>query len=260
MLEEYFLNPMGQYYTVVGSLTYAVLFFVAIWIVYKYVLKKMSFKVDSIFMLSLVPFIILGGITRALKDAGFYSGFFFMSPGIYITLFFVTLAALLVSVTVSKRLNKPYWIFMLAIGTFLATFSAVQGLIIGIANWDAVFMILGLFGFWAIVVAAFQRKFPGKFSKENAGVTYSHIMDASQNFVGITFFGYSSQMPLPFATGNILGSWIIFPIKIAIVLTSMLVIDKYSKDIEFNYWLKIAILILGLPMGFRGLFRIGMGV
>src|SRR3989338_1140506 len=93
-VDEFFLNPMGHFYTVPGMLVYAIVFIAALFLVYKYILKKSGMKIDLVFMLSLVPFIIFGGSTRALRDAGFYTGYFFVSPGIYVTVFFITLLSL----------------------------------------------------------------------------------------------------------------------------------------------------------------------
>ncbi len=258
-VEEYFSSVMGHHYTLIGVLSYGIIFAVAVYLVYEYLLKRINFKIDNIFILSLVPFIIFGGVTRALKDANFYQGFFFMSPGIYITVFFITLLSLLLSIAAEKRFKKPYWIFMLGIGSALVLFDLAQVAFIGIENWTAVIMIVGLFGAWAAVFSGAHFLFP-KFGKTNAGVAFSHAMDASQNFIGTAFFGYAAQMPVNFAAESFFGSWIIFPIKIGVVLAVLLLIDRYSKDAEFNTWLKLAILILGLPMGFRGLFRIGIGV
>ncbi|MFZ3077390.1 MAG: DUF63 family protein [Candidatus Aenigmatarchaeota archaeon] len=259
LIEEYFSGVMGHHYTAVGILSYGIIFAAAVYLVYEYLLKRIGFRIDSKFMLSLVPFIIFGGITRALKDTNFYQGFFFMSPGIYITIFFITLLSLLLSIAAEKRFKKPYWIFMLGIGGALVLFDMIQVALIGIENWTAVVMILGLFAAWAAVFAGAHFLLP-KFSKINAGIAFSHAMDASQNFVGVAVFGYSAQMPLNFAAESFFGSWIIFPIKISVVLAVLLLIDKYSSDKEFNTWLKLAILILGLPMGFRGMLRVGMGV
>ncbi len=258
-VEEYFSGVMGHHYTFIGVLSYGIIFAAAVYLVYEHLLKRIGFRIDGRFMLSLVPFIIFGGTTRALKDANFYQGFFFMSPGIYITIFFITLLSLLLSIAAEKRFKKPYWIFMLGAGSALVLFDLAQVAFIGIENWTAIILILGLFGVWATVFSGTHFLLP-KFSKTNAGVVFSHAMDASQNFIGVAVFGYAAQMPVNFAAESFLGSWIIFPIKIGVVLAVLLLIDKYSSDREFNTWLKIAILILGLPMGFRGLFRIGMGV
>lgn len=259
-MEEYFSSVMGHHYTPIGILSYGIIFVIAVYLVYEYLLKRINFKIDNAFMLSLVPFIIFGGITRALKDANFYQGFFFMSPGIYITVFFITLLSLLLSIAAEKRFKKPYWIFMLGMGGALVLFDLAQVVLIGIENWTAVIMIFGLFAVWAAVFSGAHFLFPKKFSKTNAGVVFSHAMDASQNFVGVAVFGYAAQMPVNFAAESFFGSWVIFPVKIGVALAVMLLIDRYSKDAEFNTWLKIAILILGLPMGFRGMLRVGMGV
>ena len=239
---EYFIDVMGHHYTLIGVLTYALIFVAAIFLVYKYILKKIKFKIGLTFMLSLMPFIIFGGITRALKDAGFYQGFFFMSPGIYFTLFFITLASLLFSIALEKRLGVPYWKTMIIIGAILVIFDiAVVLLFYEIVNLNAMLILLGFFGMFGIVFFIIRYKFPSLLSAENAIVLFSHSIDASQNFVATYFFGYVSQMPMNSYAESVFGSWIIFPIKLGIVALSLFIIDKYSDNTDLNYWIKIAI-------------------
>ena len=106
-INTYFIEPMGHYYTVPGTLVYAVLFIIAVFLVYKYFLKKL--RINEKFILSLLPFIILGGVMRSLEDAEFYSGYFFVSPGIYITVFFIALISLLFSIQLERHKKIEYW-------------------------------------------------------------------------------------------------------------------------------------------------------
>src|SRR3989338_3136757 len=112
LIDDLFVGPMGHHYTIPAILLYGLLFIVAIYLVYIYVLKKIKVKVDLVFILSLVPFIIYGGMTRALRDAGTYTGYLFVSPGIYITIFFITLASLIFSILIQKHFKIQYWKLM----------------------------------------------------------------------------------------------------------------------------------------------------
>lgn len=257
-LNEYFLVPMGHYYTIPGTIAYSIIFVFAVFLTYKYILKKLKFRVDTKFMLSLVPFIFLGGIMRSLEDAGFYHGFFFVSPGIYVTLFFITLASLLASVLVEKKLKKDYWKAMLVIGSVLCLFNLWLVSAFGIRNWTGVAMILGLVGLWSLVFGLVHLGFPKLLSRLNLPILVSHMFDGSATFVALSYFSYAEQHVLPNFLIGLTGPWVMFPLKIFIVWPVLYLIDKYVEEKDFRTWLKIAVLILGLALGTRDMLKLGM--
>ena len=259
-IDKYFLQPMGHYYTLPGTIVYALFFAAAVFLVYKFILKKMKFRIDKKFILSLVPFIFLGGIMRSLEDAGFYQGYFFVSPGIYVTLFFVALGCLLLSVTIEKFFKKDYWKTMLIIGTALCAFNLYEVFSFGLPNWRGVLMILGLVGLWSVIFGAIHLKFPKYLTKTNLPILVSHMFDGSSTFVALAFFGYAEQHVLPTFLINLAGPWVMFPLKIFIVWPVLYLIDKYVEDEGFRNWLKIAVLILGLALGTRDMLKVGMMV
>jgi uncharacterized membrane protein len=256
-IQEYFLDPMGHYYTLPGTIVYAILFIIAVFLVYKYLLKK--FRIDEKFMLSLLPFIILGGVMRSLEDAEFYSGYFFVSPGIYITVFFITLFSLIVSIKIEKYKKIEYWKTMLVIGSALLLYNIIQVTIIGIANWTAFFMIAGLMLMWSAVFFPIKQFFPKYLSKTNYLILLSHLFDASSSFVAVTFFSYTEQHVLPGFLFPIFGAWILMLLKIIVVWPALYYIDKIN-DKNFRIWLKIAVLILGLALGTRDFLSVSMMV
>ncbi len=258
-IDEYFLNPMGHYYTVPAMLLYGALFVIAIYLSYKYILKKIGLKIDLIFIISLIPFIIFGGSARALKDGGFYTGFFFMSPGIYVTVFFITLLSLLVSILVQKKFKIAYWKLMVLIGSVLVLFNVFQVLSIGIQNMSAIYILLGLYFAWGLAFFGINKIYP-KLSIENSIVLFSQMMDATQTFIAVTVFGYGQQFPIVSGLTSLFGPWVIFPVKLIIVYTALYFLDKETSNSDMKNWIKIGIIILGMPMGIRGMLRLAMGV
>ncbi|MBI5332243.1 MAG: DUF63 family protein [Candidatus Aenigmarchaeota archaeon] len=259
-IDDYFLNPMGHYYTLLGVLVYAIIFVIAIYLVYKYILKRFRIAIDYIFILSLVPFIIFGGMTRALRDAEVYKGFLFVSPGIYVTIFFITLISLAFSILLQRKFKIPYWKTMIAIGTALVLLDAGLVALVGIQNWSALYIYPAFFALWAIVFLALHKFYPQYMSNINALALFSQMMDASQSFIGVAFFGYYQQMPIVSVATSFTGAWIIFPIKLLLVFALLWTLDRYSDNIEMNNWIKLAIIILGMPMGARGMSRVAMSV
>jgi len=257
-IQKYFIGPMGHYYTLPGTIVYAILFIIAVFLVYKYFLKK-RFKINEKFMLSLLPFIILGGVMRSLEDAEFYSGYFFVSPGIYITVFFIALISLLFSVELEKYRKIKYWKTMLLIGSALLLYNILQVILIGIVNWTAFFGIIGIILLWSVVFFPVHHFFPKYLSRTNYLILLSHLFDASSSFVAVTFFFYIEQHVLPGFMFSIFGAWILMPLKIIVVWPALYYIDKV-KDKGFRTWLKIAVLILGLALGTRDFLTVSMMV
>ena len=260
-LEEYFIEPMGHYYTVPNTIAYSIIFVFVVYVVYKYFLKRpgMKLKIDNRFMLSLVPFILLGGIMRSLEDAEFYQGFFFVSPGIYVTVFLMTITSLVISLLVERHTGEKYWKTMIAIGSVLCAYNLYQVFSRGIIKWDGVLMILGLVALWSIVFGAVHLKFPKYLSRVNYPILVSHLFDGSATFVALTYFSYVEQHVLPnFFIGLLGGAWVMFPLKILIVWPVLYLIDKNVEDKEFRTWLKVAVLILGLALGTRDMLKVGM--
>ncbi len=274
-LDKYFLEPMGHYYTLPNTIVYSIVFVIVVFLVYKYLLKRMElfvpnfgikdskrmkFKIDKNFMLSLVPFILLGGIMRSLEDAEFYQGFMFVSPGIYVTIFFITLGSLLASVLIEKYTKKEYWKIMLVIGSVLCLYNLYQVFSFGIKNWSGVFMTLGLVGLWSLVFGLIHLKFPKHLSRVNLPILVSHLFDGSATFIALSYFSYMEQHVLPSFLIGFTGPWVMFPLKIFIVWPVLYLIDKHIEDKEFRIWLKITVLILGLALGTRDILKVGMAV
>lgn len=254
--QEYFLEPMGHYYTLYATVVYAILFVAAIYLTYKYILKK-RIRIDKNFMFSLVPFILLGGTMRALEDAGFYYGYLFVSPGIYVTIFIITILSLITSLGLAKYFKKPYWHFLFGIGSVLLFYNIVQVLIIGVKNPQAFFMISGLMFVWSIIFFSISHFFPKYLSRINLVILLSHLLDASSSFVAVTFFNYREQHVVAGFLSNF-GLWTLFPLKIVVVWLTLFAIDRYVKEKEFQIWLKIAVLLLGLALGTRNLLSVSM--
>jgi uncharacterized membrane protein len=91
-----------------------------------------------------------------------------------------------------------------------------------------------------------------KWSKENKIVTGLQMFDATTTFVALNYFSYWEEHVLPRFIINLSGTPFSFIIlKIIAVVLILLGIDKYSKDKEFNNYIKLIIGILGAATGLR---------
>jgi len=79
---------VSEGYNPVNTLTYGVVVALSLYAILKY-FNKIGLKVDQNFILAILPFVVVGSITRCLEDAKLFEiplSYFFISPLIYIFL------------------------------------------------------------------------------------------------------------------------------------------------------------------------------
>ncbi|MEM5804546.1 MAG: DUF63 family protein [Candidatus Aenigmatarchaeota archaeon] len=253
-LSEKFVEPLCKYYTIEATITYALVLAAVVYGVYM-LLKKLKVKIDRRLLIGVLPFILFGGWTRALRDHGLYQGWWWCSPPIYVLVFAITLGSLLAGLLLQKRCGLEYHKAMLAIGGALLLYDLA---LTNITNLEGFGTILGLSAAWAAAIFGFHRLRPKLLSLENAGIISAHMLDASSTFTALSFFGYYEQHVLPTFLISMAGPWVMFPLKLVVITSVLLIIDKYGEDRFFCNFLKLAILILGLAPGFRDLMTVSM--
>ncbi|MFQ6010140.1 MAG: DUF63 family protein [Candidatus Aenigmatarchaeota archaeon] len=249
-----FIEPLCRYYTLEATIVYAIILALAVYGTYV-LLRKLKVGIDKSFFIGVLPFIIFGGWTRALRDHGLYEGWWWCSPPIYFIVFAVALGSLLMGLWIQRKKILEYHKLMLAVGSVLLLYNLV---LTQVTNWSGFITILGIAFFWAIIFFGIHKYKPKLLSVENAGIVVAHLFDASATFTAMTFFGYYEQHVLPTFLINIFGPGIMFVLKIAVVLPVLMIIDRYSDDKFFPNFLKIIILILGLALGIRGLLTVSL--
>lgn len=265
-IEQYFIEPVmqGTGYNVYNTLAYALILIVAVFATYK-LLKKMKIKIDDSFVLGVLPYIILGGLLRALEDANSY-GFWLKTPVIYIVIFAVAFVGLFASkiielVFVHAKLR--YHMVWAAIGLALVLGALTQVAVRSILALEA---MIALAAFW-VVLLLLARKILEKytkfkfFSKENTAILGVHLFDATTTFVALSYFPYFEQHVLPSFLIGLFGPAVMFVLKFFVVAAVLYLLDKeMAKEDEKRKFIKLVILILGLAPGLRNFFRLVMGV
>ena len=243
---EKFVNPLCHYYTLEATIAYGLILVLAVLGIYK-VLQKWKIKIDKNFFIALLPFIIFGGWTRALRDHGLYEGWWWCSPPIYFLIFGITFLTLLGAIYLDRKSKIPYHRTMFAVGAALLLYNLT---LTQITNWFAVQMIIGITAGWGILLYMVHRIKPKLLSIENFAIMKAHLFDASATYVALTYFGYYEQHVLPRYLINIFGPWAMFPLKIVVVGFVLYFLDK-EEDKFLRNFLKIIVLILGLALGIR---------
>ena len=269
--QQYFIDPVvqGTGYNVYNTLVYAVLLIIAVFATYT-LLKKMKISIDNKFMLGVLPYVILGGLLRALEDASSY-GILFKTPIIYIVIFVIAFVSLLLSKIIEltgKRFARSidYYKTWSVIGFILVVASLTH---IALRSTFAFAAIITLAIFWSVLLIFLKKlteKVAPKFSLltwENTALIAVHMFDATTTFVALQYFPYFEQHVLPSFLINIFGPAVMFVLKFFVVGAVLYVLDKElkdRKDLEKRKFIKLVILILGLAPGLRNFFRLIMGV
>lgn len=118
-------------YTLISEITYGIILIIAIFAIYK-LLKKLQIIIDWKFCLALMPYILLGPVSRVLEDADYFNipfVYWFISPLIYLqiaayALFFV-ITGYLIEKHFKNNINNKFKLFypvilLLIVNVFVA--------------------------------------------------------------------------------------------------------------------------------------------
>lgn len=252
---DYFLSPKRSGYDVPKTLTYAFIFLIAVYLIFK-LLKKTKIKVDRRLAIAVLPFVLLGSTIRVLEDLGMISSYIFVTPGIYFLVFFIFLSILSISIFIERKKGIPYFKIPFVTGFILFSFAFS---FLRPSNFYGLLLALVFFVPWPLIFY-----FIKKWSLTNRIVASVQLFDSTVTFVALNFFGqgvledfgFYEQHVVPTFIINLFGPFSFIIVKLIAVVAVLLFIDKISDDKEFNNYLKLIIGILGLATGFRDLLAI----
>lgn len=243
-------------YTILNTVVFGIILGIVVILVIK--MFKYIKKDPKDLLIPIIPFIFFGSSARALVDNGIYPLILWLvTPGIYVLTGIITIATLLISVYVEKKTNFDYRYLMLIVGVILCIPNILN---INHMNWIAFFEVIGA---WAAVSSIFiilRNKWSLLKDKFNLSVLLAHLFDASATFIAVDFYGYGEQHVLPNALMSLTGTAaIMYPLKIAVILAALYMIDEYVEDNTIKNMLKLAIFILGIAPGLRDFLSLSMG-
>jgi len=271
-LYKYYIDPIiyGQPYTIVDTLTYALILILSVYLVYRG-LRRFGIEVDRRFVLATIPFVVLGGLLRVVEDTGMITSdlhILLITPIIFFVVFFITVAALFLSrILEMKRVVSDYARAYGLIGLALAAAAFVLLLLWGAANTriDPV-VLLAIPAMAAVASAAvwaFLRYVLGWEYVEDplyALLIVGHMFDASATSFGIDLH------PLHYVEQHVVGSALIawtgtafsmFALKLAVIIPAIYVLELYRKEGNPAFWhlVLLAMIVVGMAPGVRDMMR-----
>ena len=280
----------AEKFTWVSEIVYGLMVLIALYWLYK-LIKRWDISFDWHIFIALLPYIILGTVTRVLEDSSFFVEpwvYWFITPLIYIQIVLWVLIFFGLGYYLQKRWKHRYvtlpnilftggFFILLPFLFFMGQwFIGNQWSINHGVRFDIFVLIFALVSLITLGVYAVSRFFKNNekiriFSNPlNLAMIASHMIDGITSYVSI----YDPlKMGLPIyiekhpASDILMQIWPpLFPIvKLLLIIFVIYVFDVlYKEELkdhrQFVNILKIVIFILGFAPGLRDLLRVMMGV
>ncbi len=258
---KYYVEPLGKYYTLPATITYACIFLLALYLVYR-LCEKLKIRFTERFIFALLPFVLLGGVIRALRDAEIiYKGVLFVSPPIYFFMFGMVFSLVLLSRALGNKMKKDENLILACFGMGLLV---LHLFFVRIENFGALLTVMLLWGslsFFAwLLLKILKLKRRLNFGKLDFLAISAQLLDACSAFTAIEFFGYGEQHVLSSWIMQTFGVWFFIPVKFLAAFLVILAIEKYGGDENLKNYLKFIIITLGFALGTRNALRAAMNV
>ncbi|WP_298668190.1 DUF63 family protein [uncultured Methanofollis sp.] len=271
-LYKYYIDPIryGQPYTVVDTLTYAIILIISVWLVYRG-LRRFKIEVDRRFVLATIPYVVLGGLLRVVEDTGMITSdahYLLITPIIFFVVFFITVAALFLSRIlevkglVADSIKVYGWT-----GIVLSAATAVLLLAWGAVNTRVdLFVLVAIPAMAAVATAAVWGFLRYVLHWEYVAdplytlLIAGHMLDASATSFGIDLH------PMAYVEQHVVGSHLIewtgtafsmFPLKLAVIIPAIYVLEMYRKEGNPAFWhlVVLAMIVVGMAPGIRDMMR-----
>ncbi|WP_457555456.1 DUF63 family protein [Candidatus Pyrohabitans sp.] len=279
-LHENFVRPLetGSGYNPYNTVTYGILLIAGAYAVLR-LLRRLGVRLDERLFMALVPFVLLGGILRALEEFARVTGsglvphtFLLLTPGIYLLVTSITL----VSLVLARALRgDEYPTLLIRSGAGLCAIAGAVFLydVYLVVSGEAVSRFSGevlklqpeVFG-WILITSSaaslvllFPLRKAGMYSGSNALIVWGAAFDAASVSVA-SLVGYTAEQPL--TQLMLLAHPLLYPLfKLGLYLLLLYFVEKDVPASEESHWLtKLILLVLSLPMGLHNSLQVLLGV
>ncbi|MFQ5814909.1 MAG: DUF63 family protein [Candidatus Hydrothermarchaeaceae archaeon] len=245
-------------YTLTDYAIALIILFAVLYLLAKFLFARIS--LDEHFAIAVLPIIVLSIVIRLLVDAGVYpkNKLWSVTPGVYIVGLVVGTIVIASSVMMERRRNWAYWRTSLIVGVALIPYflikllpkvahpaRALYPLSIAIATTSLVYLI-----------ASRSEMLEMLSSRPNIAIIFAHLLDASGTFVGMDFYGFYEEHPLPeFLINHVGTAAIMIPLKLVVVGAAIYYLETRREegpeaDLYYNI-IKFVFFILGIGPGTR---------
>jgi len=272
-IEKYYIDPIryGQPYNVVDTTTYALVLILAIYIIYRWLSRSRTVRIDRDFVLATLPYLVMGGLLRVVEDTGIVPvgwNYLLITPLIYFVMFFYTAGVLCIAVALQERgYIHDYHRYYAGAGVAGAVVIALVLVAFGIGNGiialEVLFLILALAVATTGAVYLVMRYL---LSWDYVGdplyiaLLFGQLLDASATSYGIDLH------PLHYVEVHVVGSHLIewtgtafsmFALKLVVLFPGIYILQRFRLEGEEALWhlILLAMITVGLAPGVRDMVR-----
>ena len=264
-VQRYYINPIiyDTSYNPVDTITWAIILGLVVLGLIK-LLRRLKIPIDEKLVLYTLPYILVGSSLRVIEDADLVAApwrYLLVSPPVFFVVFFGTAACLLLT----RRIwGEDYHAKYAAMGFIWAAFNLTLLSSVGLSNsWVIAAVFLLGSGLSGVFLLLRDRLAALSFLKDrfNMMIIYAHMLDASSTYIGVDLFGYYEKHVVPTFLINLVGTAaIMFPLKLAVLLPALWMIDRSLGDPSFKNLTKLTLITLGLAPAVRNTLRLALGV
>jgi uncharacterized membrane protein len=276
---KYYIDPirLGQSYNIVDTLTYAIILVIGVYLLYRWMsrstwLSDTGFSIDARFILSTLPYVILGGALRVVQDTGMIKSdfqFLLVTPLIYFVLFFFTIAMLFLSRYLTLKGFTKNVLTVYAIAGIMSTFVVSLVLLAwGINHSHVDLFILAIIPVMALtatllVWSCMRYLLSWKYVTDPLYLTllFGQLLDASA-----TSYGIDLHPSIRYVEQHVVGSglielthtaFVMFPLKLVVLFPAIYIMQLYRKEANPAFWhlVLLAMIVVGLAPGIRDMTR-----
>jgi uncharacterized membrane protein len=264
-VQKYYIDPIiyDTSYNPVDTITWAIILGLAILGLIK-LLSRWDLLMDERLLLSTLPYILAGSSLRVIEDGNLVAlpwRYLLITPLIFFLVFLITAACLIVT---RKIWGEKFHARYAAFGLLWTFFNLAVLSTLGFKNtWviAAVFLLGSLLAGGILFCGRHLSALNFLDERFNQMIIYAHMLDASSTYYGVDWFGYYEKHVVPTFLIDLTGSAaIMFPLKLAILLPVLYMIDKSMQEPSLRNLTKLTLITLGLAPAIRNTLRLALGI
>jgi uncharacterized membrane protein len=264
-VHKYYIDPViyDTSYNPVDTITWAIILGLVLLGLIK-LFGRWDLLMDERLLITTLPYVLAGSSLRVIEDGNLVPApwrYLLITPLIFFLVFLITAACLIIT---RKIWGEKFHARYAAIGFLWTIFNLAVLSTLGFKNsWIiAAVFLLGSSLAGGILICG-RHLSALKFLEErfNQMIIYAHMLDASSTYFGVDWFGYYEKHVVPTFLINLTGSAaIMFPLKLAILLPLLYMIDKSLQEPSLRNLTKLTMITLGLAPAVRNTLRLALGI
>lgn len=266
---KYYIDPIegGGAYTLVDTLTYALILIVAVFLIYRW-MQRAGLAFDRQLLFATLPWVVFGGLARVVEDAGMLAApwrYLLITPLIFFVIFFYAVVVLyLCHRLIGERGVRVYGMVGLVSAAVALVLLLWHGATVTRLAFEVPAVIMGLAAVTSLALWALLRHgFGWEYASDRIYqvLIAGHMLDASATSYGIDLH------PLGYVEQHVVGSSLIaatgtgfamFPLKLLVLIPGIYILELYRREesaTSFWHLIVLAMIVVGLAPGVRDMMR-----